>query len=117
MKLAVTSLLADQSIFPVEFGSSVRVTVQEVVTPQLFPSKAVGLIDQAGGGGGDGLGDGDGVGDGDGDGLGDGDGVSDGDGDGDELGDGDDVGVVPITVSVMCTCALPPFEVILIVAE
>ncbi len=111
MKLAVTSLLADQSIFPVEFGSSVRVTVQEVVTPQLFPSKAVGLIDQAGGGGGDGLGDGDGVGDGDGDGLGDGDGVSDGDG------DGDDVGVVPITVSVMCTCALPPFEVILIVAE
>ncbi len=91
MKLAVTSLLADQLILPVELGSSIKVTVQGLVIPQLLPFKAVGLTDQSGGGGG----------------------VCEGVGDG----DGEGVGVVPITVSVMLTCALPPSEVILIVAE
>ncbi len=52
MKLAVTSLLADQLILPVELGSSVKVTVHAAVTPQLPPSKVVGLTDQDGGGGG-----------------------------------------------------------------
>ncbi len=92
MKLAVTSLLADQLILPVELASSIKVTVHAFVTPQLLPSRLVGLTDQDGGGGG---------------------GVCDGLGDR----DGEGVGVVPITVSVMLTCALPPLEVILIVAE
>jgi len=99
LKVAPTSLLADQFIFPVELASSVKVTVQGADRPQVLESKLAGLTDQVRIG----------VGDGDGEGLGL------GDGDGEGLGNGDGVGVTAVKVKVTVTVALPPLEIILIV--
>lgn len=49
LKVAPTSLLADQSIFTVEVASSVKVTVQGADEPQVLESKLFGLTDQVGG--------------------------------------------------------------------
>src|SRR5260370_23276022 len=62
LKVAPTSLLADQVMLPVELGSSVRVTVHGAVAPQVLESKLVGLTDHAGGTTGEGDGEGVGVG-------------------------------------------------------
>jgi TrAA12-like len=119
LKVAPTSLLADQLIFPVELASSVRVTVQGADRPHVLESKLAGLTDQVrigvGDGDGEGLGDGDELGLGDGDGDGEGLGNGDGDGDADGLGNGDGVGVTAVRVKVTLTVAFPPLEVILIV--
>jgi hypothetical protein len=145
LKVALTSLLADQVMLPVELGSSVRVTVHGAVTPQVLESKLVGLTDHAGGTAGEGDGEGVGVGVGVDVGVGVGlevgvgvgvevavglgEGVGDGDGDGEgggvvpgglvgegtRLGGG--VGVTPVTTSVRATVAFPAFEVILTVPE
>src|SRR5579864_3116801 len=56
-----TSLLAVQSIFPVDFASSVKVTVHGPDAPQVFESKLLGLTDQSRVVVGDGDGDGDGL--------------------------------------------------------
>ncbi len=48
LKVAPILLLADQVIFPVEFVSSVKVTLQGAVSPQVLASKLVGLTDQVG---------------------------------------------------------------------
>jgi len=133
LKVAPTSLLADQVMLPVELGFSVRVTVHGAVTPQVLESKLVGLTDHAGGtaGEGDGDGEGDGEGDGDGDGEGEGDGAGEGEGGGvvpgglvgESIGLGGDVvlgggvGVTPVTTSVTATAVFPAFEVILTVPE
>lgn len=130
VKVAPTSLLADQVILPVELELSVRVTVQDPGTPQVLESKLVGLTDHAGTvgeGDGDGEGEGDGEGDGDGEGEGDGDGEGDGEGEGggvvpgglvgEGVGLGGSVGVTPVTTSVTVTVAFPAFEVILTVPE
>ena len=98
LKVAPILLLADQLISPVELGSSVKVTWQGAVCPQVFASRVVVLTDQVG------------VTVGDGEGLGDGEGPGDCDGLGD--GDGDGVTVVPVTTRVTATCAFPPFEMI-----
>lgn len=49
LKVAPISLLADQVILPVEFTSSVKVTWQGAVCPQVLASKLVGLTDHVGG--------------------------------------------------------------------
>jgi len=143
LKVAPTSLLADQVMLPVELGSSVRVTVHGAVTPQVLESKLVGLTDHAGGTTGEGDGEGVGVGVGVdvgvgvglevgvgvgvevavglGEGVGDGDGEGGGVvpgglvGEGTRLGGG--VGVTPVTTSVRATVAFPAFEVILTMPE
>lgn len=132
VKVALTLLLADQVIVPVELAFSVRVTVHGAVTPQVLESKLVGLTDHAGTAGeGDGDGEGEGDGDGDGDGEGDGDGDGEGDGEGEGEGGGvvrgglvgegvgldGGVGVTPVTTNVTATVAFPAFEVILTVLE
>lgn len=61
LKVAPTSLLAVQSIFPVDFASSVKVTVHVPDAPQVFESKLLGLADQSRILVGDGDGDGDGL--------------------------------------------------------
>ena len=129
LKVALISLLAVQVILPVELELSVRVTVQDPVTPQVL-DKLVGLTDHAGTAGeGDGDGEGEGDGDGDGEGEGEGDGEGDGDGEGEGggvvpgglvgegVGLGDGVGVTPVTTSVTATVVFPAFEVILTVPE
>ncbi len=112
LKVAPTSLLADQFIFPVELASSVKVTVQGDVTPQVLESKLVGLTDQFRIGVGVGLGDGPGEGDGPGDGcaVGEGEGVAVAG----VVGVG--VGVVAVTASRTRRVAFPPFECICTVA-
>ena len=64
LKVAPTSLLAVQFIFPVELASSFRVTVHGADVPQVFESTLIGLTDhiRVVVGDGDGEGDGDGVG-------------------------------------------------------
>jgi hypothetical protein len=113
LKVAPTSLLADQFIFPVALASSVKVTVQGADRPHALESKLAGLTDQVRIGVGDG--DGDGLGDGNCDGEGEGLGNGDGDGEGEGLGNGDGVGVTAVRVKVTLTVAFPPLEVILIV--
>src|SRR5258708_5391326 len=118
VKVAPTSLLADQVILPVELELSVRVTVQDPGTPQVLESKLVGLTDHAGTvGEGDGDGEGEGDGEGDGDGEGEGGGVVPGGLVGEGVGLGGSVGVTPVTTSVTVTVAFPAFEVILTVPE
>src|SRR5260370_39220861 len=46
LKVAPTSLLAVQSIFPVDFASSVKVTVHGPDGPQVFESNPLVLADQ-----------------------------------------------------------------------
>src|SRR5260370_2502586 len=46
LKVAPTSLLAVQSIFPVDFASSVKVTVHGPDAPQVFESNPLVLADQ-----------------------------------------------------------------------
>src|SRR5260370_11268854 len=46
LKFAPSSLLADQSIFPVDFASSVKVTVHGPDAPQVFESNPLVLADQ-----------------------------------------------------------------------
>jgi hypothetical protein len=111
LKVALTSLPADQFIFPVALASSVKVTVQGADRPHVLESKLAGLTDQVRIGVGDGDGGGLGLGDGD----GDGEGLGNGDGDGDGLGNGGGVGVTAVRVKVTLTVAFPPLEVILIV--
>lgn len=98
LKVAPTSLLADQFIFPVELASSVRVTIQGDDRPQVPESKLAGLTDQVRIG----------VGDGDGGNV---TGVV-----GEGVG-GVGVGVTGVTRKVTITLAFPPLEVILIVPE
>src|SRR5260370_35683243 len=91
LKFAPSSLLADQSIFPVDFASSVKVTVHGPDAPQVFESNPLVLADQIRVV----------VGDGDGDGTGAGDALSAG------LGEGLGVG---LEVNVTLTVCAPPVE-------
>jgi hypothetical protein len=80
LKVAPTSLLAVQSIFPVDFASSVKVTVHGPDGPQAVESKPLVLADQIR------VVVGDGDGDGDGDGLTVGSGVGVGSAEGTRMG-------------------------------